>query len=191
MQAHALKLKKTRLLRDALILIFSIFVAVYIQKLARAEHLIGYFSVWYYSVLAAFLTGLMFSVTFSVAISTSIFLLLGDTSVNPLLIALVGGLGSVAGNSIIYKFFKDDLMADISSLEPQYAKRITHNILHSKLFIGLVPYVAALLLASPLPDEIGIFMLAGTKLKYTNFFLLSFALHSIGILIIVLLGDIT
>lgn len=182
------RIKKRRIARDGLILAFSILVAFYVQRILRAEHLLQYFSVWYFAVFAAFLTGFMFSITFTVAISTAIFLLLGDTPVNPILIAIYGGLGSVFGNSLVYKFFRDDLMEDISSVEPRYAKEIAHNILHSKKFIWLVPYIAAIALASPLPDEIGIFLLAGTKFRYANFFVLSFILHTMGILLIVLLG---
>jgi len=105
------------------------------------------------------------------------------------LVALIGGLGSLAANSIVYKFFKEEIIDDIQFIEKRYAKRIAHKIIHSKTVIGLTPYIAALLLASPLPDELGILMLAGANFKYTRFFLFSFAFHTIGILIIILAGS--
>lgn len=182
-----LKIRKRRLLRDFAIIGLSIAVAIYIQTSTTADILVGYFSSLYF-VPAAFLMGFLFSLTFTAAISTSVFILLAETTHNPVLIALLGGMGSVAANGIIYKFFKEEIIDDIRFIEPKYAKRIAHKIFHSKLFVGLVPYIAALLLASPLPDEIGIMMLAGSNFKYTKFFLISFGLHTIGILIIVLLG---
>jgi len=188
MQTQQFKLKKRRIFRDLAIIALSVIIAVYIQISPTISHnLTDYFSGLYF-IPAAFLMGFLFSLTFTAAISTSVFITLSETTHNPLLIALLGGFGSVVANSIIYKYLKEEIIYDIKFLEPQYAKRIAHKIFHSKLFIGLIPYLSAILLVSPLPDEIGILMLAGSNYRYTHFFLLSFLLHITGILIIVLLG---
>ena len=188
MQTQQFKLKKRRIFRDLAIIVLSVIIAIYIQISPTISHnMIDYFSGLYF-VPAAFLVGFFFSLTFTAAISTSVFITLSQTTTNPLLIAFLGGFGSVVANSIIYKFFKEELIDDIKFLEPKYAKRIANKIFHSKLFIGLIPYISALLLVSPLPDEIGILILAGSNYRYTHFFLLSFLLHTTGILIIVLLG---
>lgn len=188
MKQEQIKLKKKRLIRDLSIISLSIIIAIYIQASPTVSgNLITYFSGIYF-VPAAFLMGFFFSLTFTAAISTSVFVTLSQTTNNPLLIAFLGGFGSVLANSIIYKFFKEEIIDDIKFLEPQYAKRIANKIFHSKLFIGLIPYISALLLASPLPDEIGIVILAGSNYRYTHFFLLSFGLHTLGILLIVLAG---
>ena len=188
MQTQQFKLKKRRIFRDLAIIALSVIIAVYIQISPTISHnMIDYFSGLYF-VPAAFLVGFFFSLTFTAAISTSVFITLSQTTTNPLLIAFLGGFGSVVANSIIYKFFKEELIDDIKFLESKYAKRIANKIFHSKLFIGLIPYISALLLVSPLPDEIGILILAGSNYRYTHFFLLSFLLHTTGILIIVLLG---
>lgn len=182
-----LRIKKRRLLLDFLIIGLSIILAIYIHKSQAADFLISYFSGVNF-IPAAFVMGFLFSLTFTTAIATSVFIVLAETTHNPYLIALVGGIGSIAANGILYKFLKDEIIEDIKVLEPQYAKKIAHRIMHSKLFVGVIPYIAALTLASPLPDEIGIAMLAGSNYKYTKFFLLSFGLHIIGILLIVLFG---
>lgn len=182
------RIRKRRLIRDFLIIGISIVVGIYLQTSYLAEVLINFFSQLFF-IPAAFLMGLLFSLTFTAAISTSVFLLLAQTTHNPLLIAILGGLGSVAANSIIYKFFKEEIIDDIKFLEKKYARKIAHKIIHSKLVVGLAPYIGALLLASPLPDEIGILIIAGANFKYTKFFLLSFALHTAGILAIVLIGQ--
>lgn len=181
------RIRKRRLIRDFAIIGVSIIIAIYIQVSATSEAMVAYFSGINF-VPAAFAMGFLFSLTFTAAIATSVFILLSETTHNPYLIALIGGLGSMAANGILYKFFKEEIIEDIEILEPKYAKRIAHKIMHSKLFVGLLPYIAALTLVSPLPDEIGIAMLAGANFKYTKFFLLSFGLHTIGILLIVLFG---
>ena len=182
-----LRIRKRRLLRDFSIIGLSVIVAIYIQISDTSSTLVGFFSSLYF-VPAAILMGFLFSLTFTAAISTSVFILLSETTHNPYIIALLGGLGSVLANSIIYKFFKQEIIADIEFLEPKYAKKIAHKIMHSRVFVGLVPFIAAMLLASPLPDEVGILMLSGNNFKYTKFFLLSFFLHTLGILLIVLFG---
>lgn len=180
-------IKKRRLIRDFSIIGLSVLIAVYIQNSSISDIIIRSFSSFYF-VPVAILMGFLFSLTFTAAISTSVFILLSETTHNPYLIALLGGLGSVLANALIYKFFKDELIFDIEQIEPEYAKKIAHKIMHSKLFVGLIPFIAAITLISPLPDEIGILMLSGSNFKYTKFFLTSFGLHTIGILIIVLLG---
>ncbi|MDP2633105.1 MAG: hypothetical protein Q8P25_05300 [Candidatus Curtissbacteria bacterium] len=182
-----LRIKKRRLLRDFSIIGLSVIVAIYIQISDTSSTLVGFFSSLYF-VPAAILMGFLFSLTFTAAISTSVFILLAETTHNPFLIALLGGVGSALANSLIYKFFKEEIKDDIELIEPEYAKKLAHKIMHSKLFVGLLPYLAALILASPLPDELGILLLSGSNFKYTKFFILSFAFHTIGILAIVLLG---
>lgn len=182
-----LRIRKRRLLRDFSVIGLSIVIAVYIQISNTSHTLVSFFSTIYF-VPAAIMMGFLFSLTFTAAISTSVFILLSETTHNPFLIALLGGVGSAAANGLIYKFFKEEIIDDIELIEPRYAKKLAHKIMHSKLFVGLIPYIAALTLASPLPDEIGILMLAGTNFKYTKFFLFSFAFHTIGILLIVLFG---
>lgn len=182
-----LVIRKRRLLRDFAIIAASIAVGFWLQSSQLAPWIVELFSSLYFFP-AAFLMGFLFSLTFTAAISTSVFILLSETTHNPYLIALIGGLGSITANGIIYRFFNKEILADIELLEPKSAKRIAHRIIHSKLFVSLIPYVAALTLISPLPDEVGLLLLSGTKLKYTRFFLLSFGLHTIGILLIVLIG---
>jgi len=182
-----LRIRKRRFIRDFTVIAISIAVAVYIQNSNIAHTLVRSFASIYF-VPAAIFMGFLFSLTFTAAISTSVFLLLSETTHNPYLIALLGGVGSVLANSLIYKLFKNELVDDIKLIEPRYAKRVAHKIMHSKLFVGLIPYLAALALASPLPDELGLLLLAGSNFKYTKFFLISFGLHTIGILLIVLFG---
>ena len=188
MEQEEYRIRKRKLLKHFLVILTSVAIAIYIQTSFVADVLVSYFSSIFF-IPAAFLVGFLFSITFTAAISTSVFILLAETTHNPFLIALIGGFGSLAANSIVYKFFKEEIIDDIQFIEKRYARRIAHKIIHSKTVIGLTPYIAALLLASPLPDELGILMLAGANFKYTRFFLYSFAFHTIGILIIILVGS--
>ena len=56
-----------------------------------------------------------------------------------------------------------------------------------KLHLGfMVPLAGAIIVASPLPDELGLIMLGVSKLKYREIAVLTYILNTAGILLIVL-----
>ncbi|OGD83512.1 hypothetical protein A2165_02765 [Candidatus Curtissbacteria bacterium RBG_13_40_7] len=178
--------RRKKLIRDGILIILSILLAVVVYQ---AKPLEGFL----YSIsginflIGALLAGVLFSSTFTVAIASSIFLLLSETH-SIFIIALVGGIGAFVGDSLIFKFMRDDLIADFEYLEKHFGPRIAKRIFHSKLIFWFLPIIAAFVIASPLPDEVGLLMLASIKLKYHRFFLLSFLLNTTGILILSLIG---
>ena len=184
MEEKAVRRKKV--LRDGLIIAVSILVAVLIHQWNFIEKTLEY-TFGIYFVLGAFLTGIFFASTFTVAIAASIFLSFSQTH-NPLAIAVIGGLGAFVGDSFIFKFLKDDLIADFEYLEKFFPQKIARRVFHSKLIFWFAPILAAAMIASPLPDELGLLILAGIKLRYHHFFILSFFLNTVGILTISLFG---
>lgn len=185
---ETLRARRKKVFRDGLLIALSVLIAAFLYQSDYLENLLkSSFGVSF--VAGTFLAGVFFASTFTVAISTSVFLIFAQTH-NPLLIALIGGLGAFVGDSLIFKFLKDDLLADFEYLEKYFPKKTVKRIIHSKLILWFVPILAALMIASPLPDEVGLLMLAGIKLKYRHFFILSFLLNTLGILIITLFGKI-
>lgn len=180
------EIRRKKLIRDATIIAISVIIAILVHQLNYVEHLLEFTSGLYF-FMAAFLAGIFFASTFTVAIAISVFLLLSETH-NPLLIAVFGGLGALLGDAFIFKFLREDLIADFEYLEKHFGKRIVRRIFHSKLIFWFLPIVAALTIISPLPDEVGLLLLASIKLKYHRFFLLSFLLNTVGIFILSLLG---
>lgn len=181
-----IQIRRKKVLRDGAIIAISILIAVLIHQLNILEQVLANLFGFYFA-FGAFLTGIFFASTFTVAIATSVFLIFAQTH-NPLLIAVIGGLGAFVGDSLIFKFLKDDLLADFEYLEKLFPQRLARRIIHSKLIFWFAPIMAAVMIASPLPDEIGLLVLASIKLKYQHFFLLSFLLNTLGILIIALFG---
>ena len=176
------QIRRRKLIRDGAIILLSIIAAILIHQFNYLENLLrGSYGIYF--ALGAFLTGIFFASTFTVAIATSIFWTFGQTH-NPLSIALIGGLGAFVGDSFIFKFLKDDLITDFEYLEKHFGTKIAKRVVHSKLIFWFLPIVAALVIASPFPDEVGLLLLASIKLKYHRFFLLSFPLNTIGIFIL-------
>ncbi|OGG78335.1 hypothetical protein A3A36_01445 [Candidatus Kaiserbacteria bacterium RIFCSPLOWO2_01_FULL_52_12b] len=58
------------------------------------------------------------------------------------------------------------------------------SIFRPRLFKWLIPFVGALIIASPLPDEAGLAMMGLSKMKTSVFIPISFALNFLGILAI-------
>lgn len=180
--------RRKKVIRDALVIMISVFVAIVIYQSDSIRNYI--YSLSDISAYAAmFLIGILFSSTFTVAIASSFFLFFAQTF-NPLTIALVGGLGAFAGDTFIFKFLKDDLVADFEYLEKYIPKHTAKRIIHSKLIFWLAPLLAALMIASPLPDEVGLLVLASIKLKYHHFFLVSYALNTVSIFVLTLVWSI-
>ena len=178
--------RRKKLIRDGILILLSVVIAVWLYQSKPLEELLKSISGVNF-VIGAFLAGIFFASTFTVAIASSVFLLLSKTH-NILIIALVGGLGAFVGDSLIFKFLRDDLIADFEYLEKHFGNKIAKRIIHSKLTLWFLPIVAALMIASPFPDEVGLLLLASIRFKYHRFFLLSFPLNTVGIFVLSFLG---
>lgn len=128
--------------------------------------------------VSIFLAGMFFVSTFTVVPATAtLFFLAEQFGVIP--VALVGGLGGMVGDYIIFKFIKDDLVDELKSLFKRIAGENilkAHWIVHTKYFAWLNPVVGALIIASPFPDELGIGILGVYKMDEKKFLLLTLVL---------------
>ena len=135
--------------------------------------------------LGAFLAGILFVSTFTVTAGALILLILAE-KLSPLEIGIIAGLGGVVGDLIIFNFIKNNLMQEIKELYTKIDKdnQIT-KILSTKYFAWSLPLIGALIIASPLPDELGVSLLGMSKLKTYQFLIISFFLNVWGIMLVV------
>ena len=98
--------------------------------------------------------------------------------------ALSGGLGALLGDMALFIFVKDRFSSDLMALIGKRGKEKLRHIFASRLFHWFSPFVAALVIASPLPDELGIMLLGLAKTRTILFALLSFTANFLGILAI-------
>lgn len=134
-------------------------------------------------ILGALIAGFFFTSMFT---TPPAIVALGQISVeNSLWItALVGATGAVLGDFILFRFFRDEVAQDL-----QYLAKVTHvnrvaHIFHLQLFRWVMPFVGALIIASPLPDELGLAMLGLSRISTKKFFPITFIFNFIGIVII-------
>ena len=164
-------------------LVFSLVLAYFVL---RNESLHSYLlHLGNFGYIGAFLAGILFVSTFTVATGAIILLILAET-LSPIEIGLIAGLGAVVGDFVIFRFIKDDLVKEIKQIYNLFDR--SHHfkkVLHTKYFSWTLPVVGAIIIASPLPDEVGVSLMGISKLKTYQFLLLSFILNAIGIFLVV------
>lgn len=175
--------------KNITILIISILFALFLWRFeAFHEFILGLGNLGY---LGAFLAGILFVWIFSMPTALLILLTLSQSGVlSPIEIGLIAGLGAVVGDLIIFKFVRDGLSGEIEEIYTKYGGKHLSNIIRSRYFHWTLPIIGAVVIASPLPDEIGVSLLGISKMKTFNFIILSFTLNSLGIYIVVILGQI-
>ena len=172
--------KEKRLVVDFSLIGVFIILAILTSRLGIIKQLIDYFSNW--PILSVFFSGLFFTSAFTTAFAIAFFVELGG-SLNIFVTALIGGVGAVVGDFILFYFIKDRFSDDVMSLAGN-SKRKIRTLFKSKLFKIFSPFVAGLIIASPLPDELGISLLGFGKAKTRNFLIFSFLANCIGIFLI-------
>lgn len=137
-----------------------------------------------FGYIGAFIAGILFVSTFTVATGVVLLLVLAET-LSPLEIGIVAGLGAVLGDTIIFRFVKNNLVGEITSLYERIGGKHLTAVLHTKYFSWTLPVIGAVIIASPLPDEIGVSLMGIAKMKLYQFVLLSFILNTIGIFLVI------
>lgn len=135
--------------------------------------------------IGAFLAGILFVSTFTVATSALILLVLAET-LSPIDIGLVAGLGAVVGDMLIFNLIKTNLTDEIEDIYDQVdGNHHLKKLFHSKYFSWSLPVFGAIIIASPLPDEMGISLINLSKMGTPKFALISYILNSVGIFLVV------
>ena len=163
------------LFQDTGIIALSVLIAILLVKTGVVHQLAG---------LGSFVAGMFFTSLFTAAPATVTLGTIAQTQ-SVFGTALFGALGAVLGDVIIFIFVRDRFSDHLGML-------LRHNgawkrfmmLFHLKTFRWITFLVGGLIIASPLPDELGIGLLGFSKLKLSRFVWLSFIFNFIGIYII-------
>jgi hypothetical protein len=170
------------IVQDLLVVLVSVVIAVWIAELTAFYSLVRELT-GSHSYILSFVAGIFFTSIFTVAPAVVI---LGEIAqANAILpLALIGGLGAMCGDYMLFWFFKDHVRRDADYLLGHDQMIRWQKIFGRKAFRWFLPFVGAVILASPLPDEIGLALLGFSKLKTRYFLLLSFLFNVLGILLV-------
>ena len=168
--------------KNLTILFFSVIFAIILTRLETFHAFL--LNLGSFGYLGAFAAGALFVSTFTVATGAVILLILAET-LSPWEIGLIAGLGAVAGDFTIFRFIKYSLTAELKLIYNHLGGHRLGHLLHTKYFSWSLPVIGALIIASPLPDEVGVSLLGISKMKTYQFLIVSFILNAIGIFLVV------
>ena len=181
--------QRGKIQRDVVLLLLSIFIAVLLVINGTIHSLSINLGEW--GLIGAFLAGIGFSSALFAAPATVVIFGLAQGHISFWLVAVAAALGAMVGDFLIFRFLRDGLAEDFRYLIDQASsnERLRH-LFRSRLFYWFGSFIAALVIASPLPDEIGLAMFGLLRFNTARFLPVSFALNFLGILIISLLAQI-
>lgn len=122
-------------------------------------------------LFGAFIAGLLFVSTLTVSTAGLLFFFLAE-HYNPLAISLIGAFGSVIVDTAFFFFFNSTVTVQQKKMPLLFRKGPTRWLL---MLLG------ALIVASPLPDEIGIALMGVGRIQPLNFFILTYLFNAAGI----------
>lgn len=161
----------------SIIIAYTLLESTVIHELMKSIGEFGY--------LSAFFIGLFFAYALTSAPASAGFYILADTLKTPFIIAVIGACGAMVSDYLIFRFVRDKLMKEIRTTEKEILGReIQFKIKPNGLAAKTIPILAGLIIASPLPDEIGVALLGAVKIKTRKFLQYSFIFNLIGIFII-------
>jgi len=171
---------KFKLLFKTLIAFASIVLAVYMVASGRINEFIS--SLGDFGIIGVLIAGAFYGYAFTAAPAVAA-LILFTNSFNPLIVAFIGAIGTMIGDYLIFHIIRDKLSKKAERFLKLLGTERLKKLEKSK-HPWLLPFITAVIIASPLPDEVGVSLLGITKYDPQKFLLLAFTLNFIGLLII-------
>lgn len=174
-----------RVFWDFFIIVLSIVFAVLLAKYGVVQKILALFGG--NGILLSFISGLFFTSAFTTAPSIVALTEIAKES-SIYLVAIFGGMGALLGDIVIFKFIKDRVAEDIDFLIRKTKTRRFFTIFRLHIWKWLTPFIGGLIIASPLPDEIGLMMLGLSKVRISIFIAVSLVFNTLGIALISILS---
>jgi hypothetical protein len=168
--------------KNTFFLILSVLAFYYLAKTPQVDSLIK--QVGSLGYVGAFVAGIFFTSTFTVAPAAVVLYHLAD-KLHPIEVAVLAGFGAMLGDYVLFRFMRDRIVVELRPLFHKYGRPYTKVLFKSPYFAWLLPIFGAFVIASPIPDEVGVSMLGASKLKRWQFFLIALIANSIGVFLVV------
>lgn len=167
----------------------SVIIAVTLYATGSLHALTQSFGSFGYA--GSFFAGMAYAFTFTTAAAAFLFVELGE-AFDPLTAIIFGGIGAMVGDLFFYWLLnngvKKEIKAFFVAMMPIRRLKRMERFTKRRIFAWTIPFLASLLIASPLPDELGIalFSLINFRPKYLA--VISFLLNTLGIAALVSIG---
>ena len=176
-----MKLLKNYKYKNLTLVALSIVLAIILSKYDFLNKII--FEARFIPFAGSFIAGILYVSTSTAALGI---LMIADLSkkLSPIEIALLAGLGGAIADFAIFRFFRNDLLSEITPIYNKLGGRHLTRLMYHRSFRWSLPIIGAIIIASPLPDEIGISLLGVSKIKSYQFILLCLTLDIAGIFVL-------
>jgi len=176
----------SNLMRDLGVIMISILVAVLLAKTGALTNVLT--QTQELKFLGSFLAGIFFISVFTAApAGVALFEIAQSGSIG--YVAFFGGLGGLVGDLVIFRFIKDNVAKDFLYLIHKVKSKKFRAIFRLRLFQWLIPFIGALIVASPFPDELGLVLIGLSHVTMKVFVPLSFTLNFLGILALAIVAQ--
>ncbi len=176
-----IKYPKLSLFIVSVILVYFLFSGLVYKPLHDALVFMGYFG--------TFLAGLLYPYALTSAAGTGILLILAKEQ-NIFLAGVIAGIGALISDTILFFFVKHSFSDEVQKLSKETVVQTVNRWIPDSIRMYLFATFACLLIASPLPTEIGIMLMTSIKnISFKKFIIIIYILHLSAIFIIVLIGS--
>jgi hypothetical protein len=178
----AFKYPKLLLMLLLIGLAYLLFSMPFISTWIKSFNSLGDFGVF----ISGAMTSFGFTTPFGVGLLTKI------SHNNLIIAALIGGIGATLADLLIFKTIKFSFTDEFKKLEKTKVIKEIEGIVKNNKHVLIKHYLlyifAGIVIASPLPDEFGVSMLAGiATIKTLNLAIIGFLLHAFAIFLLLLI----
>ncbi len=163
------------------ILGLSIVFTIFLVRFGVLDKILSVSQGW--SVVESFIAGLFWTSIFTIS-PASIAIAHLSKSIDPFTLAAWGAFGAMLGDLIIFYFIRDVFSEDVrGAIKDSRFKKILSKT-HFTFLRWFGPLVGAVVIISPLPDEIGLSLMGISKMKTRYLIPMTLILNFIGIYLI-------
>lgn len=142
------------------------------------------FSSGHIPILGSFIAGALYISASTAALGI---LILSDLSktLSPIQIAIAAGIGGAVADFALFRFLRGNIFLEINPIYNKLGGRHLTRLMCRKYLKWSLPVIGAIIIASPLPDEIGIGLMGLSHIRNYQFVLLCLVLDTAGVFLLV------
>ncbi len=135
--------------------------------------------------VGGFIAGIL-SISFVTAAPAVILLIDLAGKVDPHILALSWAIGSTVGDWLAVRFYQDGVFHELKPLFKRFRIKSLVRVMKHRFTSWILFLVGAVVIASPLPDEVGLGLMGLSHIKRPYVIFMCFLLNLVGALIVVL-----
>jgi len=172
--------------KDIFIVVGSIVVAIILVQTEAIDSFVN--ATGSFRALSAIVAGAFFTSIFTLAPAAVGLVSLGEGS-SPIFIAAFGALGGMCIDIIITIFIRKEISRDLENLSRFAIKRHLIQSFHFGFLKWVVLLIGLFFVATPLPDELGLFFLGLSKIKMWALPFIFYLAHFAGIYALIIISQ--